>query len=180
MTIKQLTGRQAWWAEALASYFFTVMYCTGKSNEKTDALTCWEQEISLQNSVKAEYWTRAFLSQDQINFRVLEDLGISIVDYIPEMLVSVEADTFQEIIDLIDWILRANQKESSLDALQAQAALEDSLLTLKKDLLLYNRQLVVSDIENLQTELIWEAHNQVLTAYSERNKTYQLLHSCYY
>jgi hypothetical protein len=53
--------------------------------------------------VKLEYWTRAFLSQDQINLRVLEDLGISIVDHVPEILVSVEADnTFQKTIDLID------------------------------------------------------------------------------
>ena len=53
--------------------------------------------------MKAEYQTRAFLSQDQINFRILENLDISIVDYILEMLVSVKADnTFQKTIDLID------------------------------------------------------------------------------
>ena len=64
------------------------------------------------------------------------------MNHVSEMLVSVEADnTFQKTIDLIDWILRANQEESFLNALRAQAAseAEDSLLTLEKDLLLYNR-----------------------------------------
>ena len=55
MTTKQLTGRQARWAEALASYHFIVMYRTGKQNAKADALTQREQEVGLQDGVKAEY-----------------------------------------------------------------------------------------------------------------------------
>ena len=39
MTTKQLTGRQARWAEALSEYYFTIMYRSGKQNTKADALT---------------------------------------------------------------------------------------------------------------------------------------------
>ena len=39
MTTKQLTARQARWAEALSEYYFQIMYRTGTSNVKADALT---------------------------------------------------------------------------------------------------------------------------------------------
>jgi len=39
MTIKKLSRRQARWAEALAEYYFIVMYRSRKQNTKADALT---------------------------------------------------------------------------------------------------------------------------------------------
>jgi hypothetical protein len=39
ITIKQLTEQQVRWAEALASYYFVIMYQTGKQNAKANALT---------------------------------------------------------------------------------------------------------------------------------------------
>jgi hypothetical protein len=39
MITKQLTGQQARWAKALASYHFVIMYQTGKQNAKADTLT---------------------------------------------------------------------------------------------------------------------------------------------
>jgi hypothetical protein len=47
MTTKQLTGRQARWAEALAEYHFVIMYRTGKQNAKADALTRRDDEVEL-------------------------------------------------------------------------------------------------------------------------------------
>ena len=64
MTTKQLTERQAQWAEALSEYYFIIMYWSDKQNTKADVLTQQEQETDLQNEVKAEYWTCAFLSCD--------------------------------------------------------------------------------------------------------------------
>ena len=64
MTTKQLTERQVQWAEALSEYYFIIMYWSGKQNTKADALTQWEQETDLQDEVKAEYQTCAFLSHD--------------------------------------------------------------------------------------------------------------------
>ena len=64
MTTKQLTGRQARWAEALAEYHFIIQYRTGRQNAKADALTRRDEEVELQDGVKAKYRTKAFLSQD--------------------------------------------------------------------------------------------------------------------
>jgi hypothetical protein len=47
MTTKQLTSRQARWAEALTEYHFVIMYRTGKQNAKADALTRQDDKVEL-------------------------------------------------------------------------------------------------------------------------------------
>ena len=71
MTTKQLTGRQARWAEALSKYYFMIMYRAGRQNAKADALTRRDDEVATQDGVKSTYRTKAFLSQDQVDPRVL-------------------------------------------------------------------------------------------------------------
>ena len=111
ITTKQLTERQAWWAEALSEYYFTIMYWSDKQNTKADMLTQWEQETSLQNEVKAEYWTCAFLSCDQVNSWVLKNLRINVkeVDLVPmkELLID-------KPLGLINRILQVNRMAESL------------------------------------------------------------------
>ena len=68
MTTKKLTGRQARWAEALADYYFMIMYRPGTQNATADTLTRKDQEIEIQDGVRSKYRTKAFLSQDQIDF----------------------------------------------------------------------------------------------------------------
>ena len=62
MTTKQLTSQQARWAEVLLEYYFIIMYYTRKENTKADALTWQDNEVKLQDKLKTEYYTRAFLS----------------------------------------------------------------------------------------------------------------------
>ena len=83
-------------------------------------------------------------------------------------------------LDLINRILQINRTAESLQALWAQAEEEDSELMLKDGLLLYNERLVIPETDHLRTDLIKEAHEQVSTAHSERDKTYQLLCTRYY
>ena len=45
MTTKQLTSRQARWAEILSQFFFTIMYRPGKENTQADTLTRREQDV---------------------------------------------------------------------------------------------------------------------------------------
>ena len=45
MSTKQLTARQARWAEALSDYYFEIMYQDGKKNQKADALTRRDEEV---------------------------------------------------------------------------------------------------------------------------------------
>jgi transposase InsO family protein len=179
MTTKQLTARQARWAEALADYHFTIMYRSGKENGKADALTRRDDEVALQNGLKAEYRTQTFLSQDQVDPRVLQDLGIemSAIDALP-----IEQPEFDEPLEPIDRILRLNREAPSLQALRVQAEREeeDQDITLEDGLLLYCGRLIVPDLRNVRTELIREAHDQVSTAHPGRDKTYTLLRSRYY
>jgi hypothetical protein len=74
MTTKQLNSHQARWAEMLTEYYFLIMYQSRKQNSKADALTQRDNEVEAQDGVKAEYWTKALLSQDQIDLQVLEEL----------------------------------------------------------------------------------------------------------
>jgi hypothetical protein len=90
------------------------MYRTRKSNRKADALTRRDDEVKAQDRVKTEYRTRAFLSEDQIDPRVLQDLGIEIN---PLELAPLEDDHLEESTSLVDQILQANRSASSLDAL---------------------------------------------------------------
>lgn len=179
MTTKQLTSRQARWAEALSEYYFMIMYRAGKQNGKADALTRRDDEIAAQNGVKAEYRTKAFLSQDQVDPRVLEDLGIEVSEV--DVVAPTEEDTFDEPIGLVDRILQANRGSASLGALRAEATTgKSSEFELEDGLLLYSGRLVVPRVDNLPTALIKEAHDQVSTAHPGRDKTYQLLRPRYY
>lgn len=177
MTTKRLTGRQARWAEALSNYYFTIMYRPGKENGKADALTRMEDEVDSQNDVKTEYRTRALLSRDQIDRRILQDLGI---DPGGVEVADVEEDDLNEPLGLIDRILRANRETESLAALRKEAETEGTDLALEDGLLLHGEQLLVPDVDNLRTELIREAHDHLTTAHPGRDKTYQLLRAKYY
>ena len=169
MTTKQLTERQAQWAEALSEYYLTIMYRSDKQNAKADALTQWEQETGLQDEVKAEYWTCTFLFCDQVNLWVLKDLRINVkeVDLAPMEKLSIDKP-----LGLINRILQANRTAESLQALWAQAEERDSELMLEDGLLLYNERLVISETDYLCTDLIKKAHEQVSTAHLRQDKTY--------
>jgi hypothetical protein len=109
---------------------------------------------------------------------VLKDLGIDI--NIAE-IAPVEELTLDEPLGLVDRLLRANRESESLDALRTQAASsEPSELNLNDGLLLFAGRLVVPRVDNLSTDLIKEAYNQVSTAYPGRDKTYYLLRPRYY
>ena len=158
------------------------MFRSGKQNRKADALTRREQETGLQDAVKSEYRTRAFLSQDQIDARVLEDLGINI-SADNELALIEDEQVLDELTDLTDRILQANREAPSLQALRAAArrsSEDESYFTLEDSLLLYDRRLVVPSTSYLQTELIKEAYKQVSTVHPGRDKTYRLLRPRYY
>jgi hypothetical protein len=98
-----------------------------------------------------------------------------------DSLLPIAEEELDEPIGLIDRILQANRDSPSLDALRAQASTDDpSDFELEDSLLLHTGRLVVPWVDNLPTDLIKEAHNQVSTAHPGRDKTYRLLRSRYY
>ena len=65
-------------------------------------MTYRDDKVKAQDRVKTEYYTRTFLSEDQINPRVLQDLGIKIN---PLELALLEDDHLKESTSLVDQIL---------------------------------------------------------------------------
>lgn len=171
MTTKQLTARQARWAEILSQFFFTIMYQPGKDNLKADVLSRQEEDIEAQNKVKGEIRTQSLLRPDQINPQVLQEYT---------KLASLEEDELDEPLALIDRILQANRKCESLEALRAQAEDGNDQLQLQDGLLTYEDRLLVPDVEGLRADLIRKAHNQVSSAHPGQHKTYLLLQPHYY
>lgn len=172
MTTKQLTSRQARWAEILSQFFFTIMYRPGKQNEKADALSRQEQDVEAQNQVKTQHRTRALLQPDQLDARILEELE-------PPKVATLE--DISEPLVLVDRLLTANRTAESLETLRNKARSgEKRDLVLEDGLLLYQGRLVVPDVDSLRTDLLKEAHEQVSTAHPGQRKTIQLLASRYY
>jgi len=64
--------------------------------------------------------------------------------------------------------------------LRTTAAAESETYIFEDNLLLYRDTLIVPDINYLYTNLIREVYNQISIAYLGHDKTYQLLHFCYY
>ena len=113
MTTKQLTSRQARWAEILSQFFFTIMYRPGRQNITADALTRREQDVGPQDELKAQHRTCALLCPEQLNPRILEEL-----DSERNELAPMEGEVLDEPMGLIDRILTANRTAESLKALR--------------------------------------------------------------
>ena len=147
------------------------MYRPRKQNV-ADALTRRVQDVGPQDELKAWNRTRALLQPDQLDPRILQELGQD---------VDLADMDLHEPISLMDRILTANCTASFLEALQEQAKKGDESLELKDGLLLQHSKLVVpTTSDNIRTELIREVHDQVSTAHPGRNKTIQLLSARYY
>jgi len=144
MTTKQLTGRQARWAEILSQFFFTIMYRPGRQNSKANALTRREQDVEPQDELKAQHRTRALLRPEQLDPRILKELNSEQNELAP-----MEGEILDEPMGLIDRILIANRTAESLKALRDQATEGDPDLEMEDGLLLYQERLIVPDVDNL-------------------------------
>ena len=63
-----------------------------------------------------------------------------------------------KLIGLVNRILTANHTANSLKVLRDQAVKKDPNLEIEEGLLLYQERLIVLNINNLWTELIYKAH----------------------
>jgi len=168
MSTKQLNSRQARWAELLSQFHFNIMYRTGKTNERADALTRREQDVGPQEILKSAQRYQTLLGPNQIDPRVMEELNC-IMD-------SVEAHNMSPIeanaeLDLIDRILAANRTSPTLNDWRSRAEAGDQDYKLKNGLLLWKDRLLVPNEGTLRTELIREVHDQVSSAHPGRTKT---------
>ncbi len=144
---------------------------------KVDALTCYIDKVSAQDSLKEKHQTRALLLPNQVDPYILTtiDHGLNSIELVELALIE-----FNKSITMVKQVLQANRESELLEALCKQAYRGDDELMVYQDLLLYYRRLVVPNHLSLQADLIREAHDQLSTAYPGRNKTYYLLKPQYF
>lgn len=75
MTTKDLTARQARWAEFFAEFHFTVMYRTGITNTLADTLSRRDQDISPIEARKRALRKQQMIPDDKIDPRILEEMN---------------------------------------------------------------------------------------------------------
>jgi len=81
MTTKKLSSRQARWAELLSRYYFKLMYRSGKSNERADALSRRQDEVDAQGQVAEKLRTQVLLPRDKIDPEIIYDLQLAVMLY---------------------------------------------------------------------------------------------------
>lgn len=74
MTTKDLTARQARWAEFFADFHFMIMYRSGKTNTIADTLSRRTQDLTPQEARKKEIRKQALLTEDQIDPRIRKEM----------------------------------------------------------------------------------------------------------
>ena len=75
MTKRQLTARQARWADILSRFNFQIIYQPGKQNMKADALTRRKEDHDSQRKVILESRNQALLRPNQLDPRIVEDMA---------------------------------------------------------------------------------------------------------
>ena len=182
MTTKKLSARQARWAELLSQYHFTLCYRAGTANQRADALSRMEEDVSNQAVVTEKHRTQVLLPTSKLDPCVIDDLNLPRLAPIePAVAASDPVDSLR----LVESILKDNRENPDLQELRTQAVNDsDETWTLREGLLLRHGKLYVTDghIDGvpLTTAVIREAHDQPLTGHPGRAKLRQLLQSRYY
>jgi transposase InsO family protein len=167
MTKRQLTARQARWAETLSRFNFRIRHRAGKENQKADALTRRRQDVDGQLKATAEFRTQTLLKSGNLDPQVVQELHLAPIE--------------DENLDLIDRILRANRTSETLAEFRNKASQEgEENWQLQDGLILRKNRLLVPEEDNLRTDLIKEVHEQLSMAHPGRNKTYRLINARYY
>jgi hypothetical protein len=186
MTTKELTSRQARWAELLSRYNFKLMYRAGKANARADALSRREDDVQRQNATKKEYRTQVLLPADKVDPRILEELQLAPIGTQEPPSEPVAPEQAYDSIRLIDRILQDNRVSPDLAELRTKAQHEtEGTWELRDGLLLRYGKLYVTEGTvtpgmPLRTAIIREAHDQPLSGHPGRAKLRQLLQSRYY
>jgi hypothetical protein len=125
MTTKQLNQRQAWWAEVLAEFYFSIVYRPGSKNMLADTLSCREQDVGRQKALGKAYRTQVLLTPDKLDPEITRRLSTELAPVSETFTdfpgASVVLTDGHVSLDLIDHILTANKQSPSLADERAKA-----------------------------------------------------------
>ncbi len=147
MSTKDLTARQARWAEFFADFHFMIMYRTGVTNTLADTLSRRDQDLSPLEAKKRALRSQQMIPDDKVDPRILEErenqadklttvnlaVELSPVDDEPlepepEFLVGEAPDPASAVAydiegyDIIDQVISANKTSPDLESLRKKAS----------------------------------------------------------
>ena len=96
MTTKDLTARQARWAEFFADFHFMIMYRTGVTNTVADTLSRREQDITPLEARKRAIRSQQLLPNDKIDPRILEEVTVS------SLTTCVHCDPIVQVVEKVE------------------------------------------------------------------------------
>ncbi len=96
MTTKDLTARQARWAEFFADFHFMIMYRTGVTNTVADTLSRREQDITPLVARKRAIRSQQLLPNDKIDPRILEEVTVS------SLTTCVHCDPIVQVVEKVE------------------------------------------------------------------------------
>jgi len=188
MTVKKLTERQMRWSWILLQYNFFILYLLNKQNERANALSRHEQDMSTDLSDdKVQHCTMQMI-HFKIMSKPIQAASMTVVNISVSVLVW-DQNLFSEVTDLKQMWVNAEIKdklyEKLCQAIQKQwrsffTVLKVRVFIMKcflsnEEKLLFHKRHWVSFSESLYTRLIQYTHDSTMTEHSERNVTDVLL-----
>ena len=176
MTTKELTRRQARWAEKLSEYNFKIIYQPGKQNLKADALTRMPNAKPVEATDDRKlYQNQVLLPESKFDLQPIE------VDAEPE----ADEDLAEEVVSIQDQIVAGNRTDQLCT--EIRTALEQNRRTCQgigldncrvlNGVLWKDDRLWVPN--SMVTQLIREAHDLPASGHPGMNRTLDLLRRSY-
>ncbi|KAK6585011.1 hypothetical protein PZA11_003235 [Diplocarpon coronariae] len=208
MTTKDLTARQARWAEFFADFNFLIMYRTGTTNTLADTLSRRDQELTPLEARKRALRHQQLLPNDKLSTEVLATRGDSTpgpgprvtlaqidstrgpgprVTSVPIAPIEAPADPTSRVeydvasYHVIDEVIQANKTSPELQKFRDEAQSHSLDYELSQGKLFFQGRLVVpSQPPELRTALIRHVHEQPCVAHAGIGKTRLLVGRKYY
>jgi hypothetical protein len=167
-TTKQLSHRQARWAEYLSRFQFIIKYRPGNQNQKPDALTRRSQDRIAQEEAREA--RNQVLLRPELFVENLELLPIETDRSIQEIIdIEYPEDEFiQETISLLQSKTRRSKKISLSEC------------EVRLDRLYYRGRLVIPDVDELKLKILRQTHDAPTSGHPGRAKTLELVQREYY
>ena len=189
MTTKELTRRQARWAEKLADFNFKIVYRSGKSNSKADALTRMPGSTPADGlDERKAYQRRPLLDAKHFDsFKGMESEGGGDGHATP-LDHSINALTDDDL-PLHARITLANKEDEDvariLDAIREDPQQVFEGIQLRRcmnhdNTLFYQNRLWVPAPVELRTDVIRDAHDQIACGHPGRDRTVELIKREFY
>ncbi|MBW0574322.1 hypothetical protein O181_114037 [Austropuccinia psidii MF-1] len=164
MSSKVLTRCQAWWAEFLSEFHFSITYLPG-------SLATLPEALSHQDDVYPERG-EDFISKNPMNFQQL----IKQDEVQPSRYLSVKVESFSNFIDSIKKKLwQDSQYRSILEELGKGKSIQDFNLDSSSQLLLFKDWVVLPNDPTIQLSILQKRHNSPLSGHPGQEKTLKLV-----